>query len=476
MSNSYLLKAAKSNTLAFATTICKRERFKQEHLIWQQYLAHKFLLLLMPRESLKTTYFVEAKITKRILDNDEYRGLLMSGTYPHARQRIKAIQKYLLSPEAELYSPGLHKRIKNAEKWTETEICLPCLRNGELVGRKAKEYNLVGCGIDSPQTGIHVDEATLDDVVNELDKKSKARRDATIDWFPAIFDLCEKHANIHIIGTPWNPVDLYAFIEREYSDIFKIIKGSIYNSDGSVWLNDTYPPEKIDILKRNPIHFSHQYLCKAIAGEDTLFEREWFVEGEKSYNRIVWSIDPAYTESDVKDACDNGLVIWADGQEGAGWLDSRIKRESIRQFKDNSLLNYLDNYYPSMIVVENNGVQKAALDLMRVNPFHPVDEPEKYKKYEGIIPLFTGTGSLGGRDKVARAVPMADYAETRGIWYVDTPGNRKLIEQLTYFPMIDDMDGVDAASTGFTKIRKKQAQPQPPSSAGKTASHSEESV
>ncbi len=456
LQNQFLITAAKRSNLAFATAICDRDRFREEHLRWEVLLKYQFLLALMPRESLKTTYFVEADITKKLLDNPDHRELLICDTYQHAAQRVRSIKKYLMSEQAELYCSGIHKRIKNAEKWTETEIAFPDMINGKLVSRKTKESNLIACGIESPQTGIHVDGITLDDVVNEKDKKSKAKRDAVIDFFPTLFDLAEIQATFRIIGTPWSPVDLYAFIEQEYGDVFHIHKQSIYNQDGSTWLPETYPDVKVERLKKNPIHFSHQYLCLAVGGEDTIFDKGDFTEGVKDYNRVVWSVDPAYSDSDIANACDNALVIWGDGENGAGFLDARIKRESLRQFKDNSLLKYLDNYYPDMIVVENNGVQKAALELMKLNPFSKDDEPDKYNQYQQIIPKFVGTGSMGGRDKVTRAMPMADYAETNGIWYADTPGVRKLLQQIYLFPAIDDVDGVDAASSGFIKIYKKQ--------------------
>ncbi len=457
MDNQYYLRAAKMSNYAFARLICKRDRLRREHLDWEKYLNEQFLLLLMPRESLKTTLFVESRATKTILDDGDFRELLICDTYSHSAQRVRAIKRYLQSDEAEMYAPGIRKRIANADKWTENEISIPGIKNGELYTRQTKESNIIACGIESPQTGIHIDRITLDDIVNEKDKKSRARREATIDFFPTLFDIVESDGKITIIGTPWCPVDLYAYIEREYSDIFTIYRQSIYNPDGSIWLPETYPTEKIERLKKRPIHFSHQYLCLSVGGEDIIFNKADFTEGVPAINRVVWGIDPAYSESDIEKACDNALTIWGDGESGAGFLNARIERESLRQFKDHSLLKYLDKYPPDVIVVEDNGVQKAALDLMKLNPFNQGTEAEKYNQYQRLINenRFKGTGDLGGRDKVARAQPMADYAETNGIWYNDTPGVRKLLNQVYLFPAIDEDDGVDSASNGFTRIRTK---------------------
>ncbi len=453
MNNPYLINAAKKTNYNFARIICKRDRLRAEHLDWEQLLDNQFGLYLMPRESLKTTFFIESYITKLILDDPTIRIYVVCDTAQHAVQRVKAIRNYLLSPAAELYCPGIHERIAKADKWTQTEIALPVDTKG--TPRSTKEYNLVACGVESPQTGIHVDVAILDDVVNEEDRRSKARREATIDWFPSLFDLVEADGQVIIIGTPWSPVDLYAYLEKEYGDVFAMYKQTIYNRDGSTWLPETYPFEKIERLKKKPIHFSHQYLCKAIGGEDTLIQEDWirFVDKPKRFNRIVYGIDPAYSESDVQDACDNALVIWCDGQDGVGILNSRIERESILQFKKNAVLKYYERYAPSMAVVENNGVQKAALQLMRANDFK-ADTPA-YNRYSQFAKKLVGTGSLGGRDKATRARPMIDYMELHGVWMVDTPGNRKLYDQMILFPAIDDDDGVDAASNGFLRLKKK---------------------
>jgi hypothetical protein len=428
----------------------------------------------MPRESLKTTFFVESYITKLILDNPHIRIYLLCDTGQHAIQRVKAVRNYLQSPAAEMYCPSIHQRILNADKWTQNEISLPIDTQG--TPRSTKEYNLVACGIDSPQTGIHVDVAILDDVVNEEDKKSKARREATIDWFPGLFDMVEEDGQIIIIGTPWCPVDLYNEIQTVYGDVFRIYKQSIYNPDGSTWLPDTYTPERIERLKKKPIHFSHQYLCQPVGGEDTLFNEDWFnlVTTAPNCNRIIWGLDPAYAEKDITDACSNALVVWGDGKAGAGILNSRIKRESLLDFKRNSILKYAQSYWPDMIVVEDNGVQKAALQLMRANDFEP--GTQEYNTYGRLVKLMVGTGSMGGRDKVTRAQPMADYAELNGVWVVDNPNNRALLNQILLFPAIDENDGVDAASNGFTRIRKGKPKVSPPQVVGTRDSYKEEFV
>jgi hypothetical protein len=458
--NQYYITAAKLSNWSFGRVICGRDRLRDEHLAWDSLLDKQYGLFLMPRESLKTTFFVESYISKLILDNPDIRIYLLCDTGPHAKQRVKTIKRNIQSARAEIYCPGIQQRIKAAAKWTEDEIDLPRFVDGKLQPRFTKESNLIAAGIDSPQTGIHVDLIILDDVVNREDKRSLARREMVISNFTETFDLVSKEGKILIIGTFWHPEDLYNHILKNYRE-FYFYRQSVFNDDGTTWLPEFYPEERLDILRRDPIHFSHQYLNVAVGGEDTKFEGEWFtcVNSAPEYSRVVWGIDPAYSSSDVKNACDNALVIFgSDLKDNVGFLNARIARESLYEFKLKILrMNYDIEYYPEGgIVIEDNGTQKAALELMKENPFQRDTDKDLYNRYAKLSYLMIGTGKEGYTDLVTRSQSLADYAELHGCYYVDTPGNNQLIEQLLLFPAIEKDDGCSAAFSGFLRAKPNQ--------------------
>jgi len=444
------LAAAKQSLWIFSRLICERDKLAEEHIAWQDYLDYQYLLFLAPRESLKTTIWAECLITQTLLDNPEARILLVCDTAEHAGERVRAINAHLRRPLAASYSPGLEVRLAAAMPLKQGVISLPIIDSkGQIQPRQAKEASLTACGITTPQTGGHYDLIICDDVVNEKDRHSKVIRRQKASWLPTVFDLLDSNGQLIFIGTRWHGDDLYATIMKDYAGQFMVKKQSIYNSDGSLWYPAAYQ-DRLDILKRNPVNFAHQYLNESISGSDTLFDESWFIAEEHKIVYTIMGVDPAYSESDVENACDCAAVIWGMDDKGKlGLVDARMVRESLYQFKQTDFMALYQLYKPNWIVVENNGVQKAALDLMKICEFPP-DDPNRAEFLTAKAHMI-GTGDITTGNKVTRAQPMADYAEANGIWYRDCPHVRELLYQLLSFPACDKDDGVDAAVNGFAR-------------------------
>lgn len=445
-----LLQMAHKSLWVFGKVVCERDKLAREHIEWQRYLAYQYLLFLAPRESLKTTFWVECLITQTLIDNPEARILLVCDTAEHAGERVRAINAHLRRPQVVRYAPGLDARLDAAQPLKQMVISMPLqVKDGHLIPRQAKEASLTACGITTPQTGGHYDLIICDDVVNEKDRHSKAIRRQKESWLPTVFDLLDSNGQLIFIGTRWRGDDLYSTILKDYAGQFKVIKQSIYNQDGSLWYADAYR-DRLDILKRNPINFAHQYLNEPISGADTLFDESWFVAEEHKTIYTIMGVDPAYSESDVENACDCAAVIWGMDDKGKlGLVDARMVRESLYQFKQTEFMALYRQYKPDWIVIENNGVQKAALDLMKICEFAP-DDPNRVEFMAARLRMI-GTGDVTTGNKVTRAQPMANYAEANGVWYRDCPHVRELLYQLLSFPACDKDDGVDAAVNGFVR-------------------------
>ena len=392
----------------------------------------------MPRESLKTTLFVESYITKKILEDPEIRIALVTDTYrPHATQRVKIIQRYLQTNAAEIYSPNIRKRLTR-KSFTENEISIP----PEVGERKTKEPNLIAAGVESPLTGGHFDLILLDDVVNEKDKYSQTIRDKKREWFVQLFDLAEPHTQIIVVGTRWHPQDLYQHIMDEYGDYFTVYIQGLYNDDGSLWLPEFYE-SRLELLQRNPIHFSHQYLNKPVAGQDTPIDLEWFHEGvapaRDDFLKVVIGIDPAYGEKDTTSGCYNaGAVIGIDRDRRFWFLDGFITRESLEAVNDKYLPNLITKWNPDFIPVENNGPQKGA-ELF-------------FKARWGN--LIRGTSAQMSHDKQGRAQPWINYIERCGAYYVNGGWWKEASYQLDLFPIGDFVDFPDAVSVGWPELER----------------------
>lgn len=427
---------AKASNYAFARFVCGRDRLRPEHLDWDVLTKNQYGLYLMPRESLKTTLFVESYITKYILDNPNGRVLLICDSATPARERVRAIQKYLESEAAAVYSPEIKSRIKNAVQWTESRIM--------FAGRDVKEPNLTACGVDQPATGGHYDLIIGDDVVNENDRSSDAVRLQKREWLPNLFYLGENYTQLWFIGTRWHPQDLYQTIIDEYPN-FEVYLQSIYNADGTVWLPETYTPERIENAKRNPVMFSHQLLNLPIAGEDKQVYLEWFKDAERPAREdlilVVIGVDPAYSEKDAKKACYKAIaVMGVDKQKRVWLLDGAITHDTLETVRTEYLLNLYERWQPEYIRVEDNGPQMGAKLFFKTHP-----------KYGNRI---KGTKEIMVTDKLGRAQGWKAYAEANGILTVKGPWWREAAYQLDYFPQGDYVDFPDAMSCAWINIKE----------------------
>lgn len=411
---------------------------QDEHVGWDRLLENQYGLYLMPRESLKTTLFVESYVTKKILDNPEVRIAVITDTYrPHATQRVGVIIKYLKTDAAEMYCPGIRTRVK-AGSTKENEIDIPTPSGP----RKTKEPNLIATGVESPLTGGHFDLIVLDDVVNEKDKYSQTIRDKKREWFVQLFDLAEPQTQILVIGTRWHPQDLYQHIMDEYGDYFTMHTQSIFNDDGSLWLPEFYE-SRLGLLQRNPIHFSHQYLNLPIAGQDAPINLEWFRTDTSPVRtdlvKVVLAIDPAYGEKEATTGCYNaGVVIGYDKENRVWLLDGFITRDTLKAVRAKHATAMFNRWQPDFIIVEDNGPQEGARLFFSTS--------EVYGR------CVKGTSAQMSRDKLGRAQGWISYLETTGIWYAPGEWWREASYQLDLFPIGDYVDFPDAISVGWPEF------------------------
>lgn len=411
---------------------------RDEHKVWDGLLKHRYLLALMPRESLKTTFFVESYLTKKILDEPECRILLITESYsPHAPQRVNVIKRNLISLEAEAYCPGIGARVKNATVWTQNAVSIPTLTGS----RTTKEYNLLAAGIDQPQTGGHFDYIVIDDAVMDDDRKSEAVRNQKREWLPNIFSMAENHTQIIFVGTRWHPDDLYKTIIKDYPQ-FVMYKQGIYNADGSLWLAEFYE-ERLPILKKHPIHFSHQYLNEAIAGDDKRVYLEWFKDtpmpDRDNFALIVIGIDPAFGEKDETKLCfKTAAVLGVDKDNNVWLLDGALSRGSLEKFKDNEVRRLYRRWLPQYVRIENNGPQKGAELFFKTD--------REYGK------RVRGTKANMAKDKFARAQGWLAHAETHGIYTVRGDWWEEAAYQLDYFPYGDYKDFPDGISCAWPDV------------------------
>jgi hypothetical protein len=140
----------------------------------------------------------------------------------------------------------------------------------------------------------------------------------------------------------------------EYGDHFTVYIQGLYNDDGSLWLPEFYET-RLDILQKNPIHFSHQYLNVPIAGQDAPINLEWFKEAtpptRDGFLKIVIALDPAYGEKEATTGCYNaGAVLGMDKEKRFWLLDGFVTRDSLENVKDKHVKAMFYKWNPDSIL------------------------------------------------------------------------------------------------------------------------------
>ncbi len=119
---------------------------------------------------------------------------------------------------------------------------------------------LLGIGLGGSLTGKHVDYIFTDDIVNLLDRKSKAERERTKAIYQELHNIINRpNGRIINTGTPWHKEDAFTLMpEPEVYDCY---------STGLM------TPEQIDEKRQSmsPSLFAANYELKHIAAENALF-------------------------------------------------------------------------------------------------------------------------------------------------------------------------------------------------------------
>ena len=119
---------------------------------------------------------------------------------------------------------------------------------------------LLGMGIGGSITGKHADLIVCDDVVNLLDRTSKAERDHTCSIVQELRNIVTRNGRIVFVGTPWHKEDAFTLVAPpERHDCY---------STGLI------TPEKLEELKQSmaPSLFAANYELRHIAVENALFD------------------------------------------------------------------------------------------------------------------------------------------------------------------------------------------------------------
>lgn len=419
-------------------------------------------LTLAPRGFGKSTCLNIARCILKILQNPNIRILIASKTDTNAVSFLSEIKQKLLRPKlVEIFG------VQQGSPWNDGSIRIKARTSD------AKEDTIETIGIGGAIASKHYDLIIADDLIDESNSVTEGQREKIQTWFFKVLDPClEPHGEMSIIGTRYNPDDLYGYlmdnvlcekdrdgkiIKTHYTSIPALIPKP--NIDSQVPEAQRYVslwPEKCSVkylLKKRKvlgtIIFNTQYQNDVAAMKGKIFKLEWF----KYYRHVDQKELKIYQGVDLASKQARNADKFAHVTIGVHPETKKIYilnyHHVVASFIQRKKL-VADEFYafdPIRVGVEANGYQRAFIqDLAQDDDFKEIR----------AIPIYTD------KDKISRAWKLSAFFE-RGQVFI-REGMQDFIEHLLKFPdgrYKDLFDALDLAITTAFAGKRKQRPSEP---------------
>ena len=242
--------------------------------------GHGDMTLQAHRGSYKTTA-LDVSITKLMIEQRHKNIMFLRKTDNDVTEVLQAVQAALLHPLTQAAVEALTGKPIELYKATNKQITT------SLYSRPGGAPQLLGIGLGGSLTGKHADIIITDDIVNRLDRQSRAERERTKLIYQELQNLLNPGGRIINSGTPWHKEDAFTLMpEPERWDCYQ---------------TGLLSEEKIRELKEkmSPSLFAANYELKHIAAEGALFTTYPGEFKDKSMLRDgIAHIDAAYGGED----------------------------------------------------------------------------------------------------------------------------------------------------------------------------------
>lgn len=194
---------------------------------------------------------------------------------------LQSVQNILLHPLTQAISNALTGKPIELYKSTNTQIVT------SFYSRIGGAPQLLGIGLHGSLTGKHADIIITDDIINRLDRQSKAERDKTTAIYQELQNLRNRGGRIINFGTPWHKDDAFSVMPEPEQ----------YNC----YVTGLLTEEQIEQLKMSmaPSLFAANYELRHIAAEGALFTiQPPIIDDDSKLYQGIAHIDAAYGGED----------------------------------------------------------------------------------------------------------------------------------------------------------------------------------
>ncbi len=432
-----LRKKAKSDLFWFAKNILEYD-LQPFHKEWCTILQTKSrILLLAPRGSYKSTVASIAYPLWLLVNNNNFRILIRSGTDKLAKSFLREIKGHIEHNVRFQYLFGNWK--KKSTHWKEMSIIVPR-------SKRMKEVSIAVAGIGSNVVSQHYDVIIDDDIVTRKNVETAEMREKVRRAWQEDYGLLLTHGQNVVIGTRWHPEDLYGDILQNPQ--FDRILFKAHREDGSLLfpkvLSEEFLESQRTVMGTALYRAQYENDPSAFKQGATMFKREWFeIVKEYPHNgRKVRYWDLAGTKSRKSDFTVGVLMAEKDGIYYI--VDVKKYRLSPKESEDLIRQTAVTDGIETAIYIEQEPGSSG---------IYTIDHFQRF-----VLPGFAFYPDKKDVSKIVRAQPFSAMAEAGNIKLVKADWNKMFLDEIEIFPKGEHDDQVDAASGAFHYLSESAAE------------------
>ena len=299
---------------------------------------YNFTLTEMPRGTWKTTVLTIIETVQDILQDRDIRILICHFAGANARDMLSEISSHFIVNDHLRFSfqEICPENIKRPEtgNWTDSSITVK--RSKEKL--HLKEGTIEALGSEQSMASKHFDKIKFDDLVTEQSTTTVEQIKKATSFLLRSYSLLNNHdpnRNLSITGTEWVPDDTMVQLREgkvlapdgQPFSLFRIPAESVdkeTNARVSLF-PDILPLPVLDGLRSSQRSTYHAfYMLNAESFEDQIWTRNkihWYTDipSDRVY-KIYGAVDPALTETEVKNGCDTAVAIIAKDNLNELWV------------------------------------------------------------------------------------------------------------------------------------------------------------
>lgn len=428
------------------TYITKRSVQELHKSIIANISSNKSTLDLAPRGFGKSTVGDVDYCITHILREPNIRIMIGSKTQTQAEAFLKEIRTHFEQNTDLIRIFGDWKKSKD-NVWNDREFTV----NKRTIIKK--EATVTALGASGAVISKHFDIIIGDDLVGLENARTERQRANLKEWFySSLFPTLEPDGEIHILGTRYNPLDLYEDLIKSGSYAVNIQRAIqvVGGKECSLW-EDKFTLEKLKQIRADSgkIIFNMQYQNDTELAKGKIFKAQYFkyyeeykldydfqtakiriknAEGVDLWKkvRVYMGADLAISEDEQSDNDYFVLMMIGVDDERNVYVLEYVKERLSFNSQLNTIISYGRDKYP---MVERVGVETVAYQKSLAQELRRLS----------LLPIINVNTS---KDKVTRAMRRSANFENGKVFFRE--GMDDLEECLLLFPEVDHDDLFDA--------------------------------